>query len=520
MQSVTALVQSVGTPFTALYNQIVTFYQYLTMPAQSPFNGLPRTAKLREAIQLRQESASAASGSYDIEHLPFFQLSDEDILLLFRDAFEPELHRLWVASPTLEAASSTPLGDLGPNHDQTPSRFMYGKDFAEVNRSLLGVLALKWIVIRDYERLTRYQNADLKLRRKSFDALREYVLSYLRSSEELYALLVATFANDLGKDVTMLHEVQKYLPPNGQKVNHDEVIYLAAVNHVIEIIDEFPESNPERESLILGLRLGAKLNVSQFAQAENVPGSLSSVMVMQGRPEAFDLKYLEIIFDVAGAQGHNDARCALNLIEPVWSSYYNARDILLEIVRNKVSLRGGYDAMLEQRNRMLVDSGWQSLDITDPTQRALLRLLSMGRVTESTLADHFQEAMNGLQAAVRTDLVNGLMVDGIEDGCAVIPYYAPSLFANALKATQNSTAPQQVAALQAIFRLLARAYQGSKPEPERKAGRIVECYLDFARDTILGEEFAANPEVLDRVPIPDEAYTMPISEWNVFDGKQ
>lgn len=479
--------------------------------------GLARTAQLRAALGLVQDGP-ASEAPAAIEQLPFFATSDEATVELLRDAFGTELQRLKVASPTAEVTVAQPLGNLGCSGDQTPSRLIYGADYAEVNRSIVGVLALKWLVRDDYESFASCQRAETRLRQRSFDAMRRCLLSYLRSSVELYALIIATFANDLGKDASMHDEIQAYLPPGTSKVNHDEVIYLAAINDDVEIINEFPRASPIRDALILGLKLGAKLNIAQFTQAENVPGSLASLQVMQGNKAAFDLKFLEIILDVAGAQGHNDARGAVNMTEAVWTSYAKARDILLGIVSRKVSCRAGYDTMLSQRAAVLAGDGFQTLDVQTAPDRALLRLLCMGRVTTVRMASVFAQALDSLTPAIKQRLVAGLSVDGIFDGPAVIPYNAPSLFANALNRTRDVSERRCVEAIAALLRLLARAYHGSTPRPDLQCGKVVECYLDFARPWILTDAFSDSPDSLDALPVPESAYSEAFKDWDAGAG--
>lgn len=65
-------------------------------------------------------------------------------------------------------------------------------------------------------------------------------------------------------------------------------------------------SGDQKQEVVCGLRLGAKFNFGQLAQAENAPACLSSLMDMKSHPRAFHLHFLEQLLDMAGAAGHMD----------------------------------------------------------------------------------------------------------------------------------------------------------------------------------------------------------------------
>jgi hypothetical protein len=51
----------------------------------------------------------------------------------------------------------------------------------------------------------------------------------------------------------------------------------------------------------------------------------------------------------------------------------------------------------------------------DLEERSLLRLLTMGRVTELKVAQLFENAFGNLRGTSKARLVDGLSVDGVED---------------------------------------------------------------------------------------------------------
>ena len=485
-----------------------------SVPEGAPtLHGMERTEELRRSLQI-EASRERRPGSKDSDRVlrqdigaaPFFQISDVEAVRMFGKAFGPELERLKNTQPTVEASPIKTRGGFG-EFFLTPSQLLFNADFPEINRSVVGVLALKWLVSDNYEAFTSSQSSEVRLSRKSFAALREMFLEGLKSSGDVYALIVATIVNDLGKDPSLMEEIRPDLPPDQKHPNHDQVVYLAAKVGRVPLISEFPPLSSCRESLIKGLSLGASLNIAQLAQGENVPASLAATSNLRNDLHAFTLKFFEIVLDVAGAQGHNDARCAVAFTEPTYCSYVAVRAALVGLVERDDSLRQAYDQILVQRATVLRRAGFSpNLDVAIPAQRALLRILCMGRATNSKQATLIHKAFSALSPSIRDELVNGLSVDGVDDGTAVIPYYAPSFFALALRATVDKGDEAKIEALSAVLRFLSRIFKGTKPERGKK-GRVVECSLNFASKTMSGAEFKGDPSVLDCLEIPDSAYS-------------
>ncbi|KAI9763823.1 MAG: hypothetical protein M1840_009077 [Geoglossum simile] len=415
----------------------------------------------------------------------FLGLSDEDALQLIYKAFPAEIRRLKDVPKAAESGKREP--------GLYPSQVLFREDFEEVNRTLVGVLALRWILAGDYERFAKYQPDTVKLLRESFNKLRDFFTTHLQQTGNVISLLVATVVNDLGKDPNLASEITQL---NTEEPNHDMVVYEAALKGKIPCIEWLEDQ--QRRDVMLGLECGSKLNIAQLAQAENVPGSLRSLEIMKGNGNAFALKYMEQYLDVAGAAGHINPSCAKAMIEPVFQAYYGTYDALLNIITNGFSLRAGYDQVLKNRGTMLQGKGFRQLDVGKPSERALLRLLLMGRTDSKEKAEYFDQAFNLLEDNVREQLVNGLNVDGYEDGKAILPYYMPALFAEGLKDPKRG----EVEALGALMRFLARVVWETKSEPKKKTGEVEEKSLIFAKEVIIGADFKNDPTVLDRVEIP------------------
>ena len=438
-----------------------------------------------------------------IEGHQFYAIEDWKALDIFYNTFGHELECLKRASPSVESSPDTKVSLLG-NRDASPSQYLYGRDYVEVNRTLMGMLALKWIMNNDYAAFTNGQPEAVKLTEDSFHELHQLFYNVLKNpdSDVVYSLLVATLVNDLGKDPELYEQVKDYVDPH---MNHDMIVYVAAEHGLVGLVKEF--GGPEKEDLMLGLQFGSGLNGAQLQQAENVPGSLEGALIMRGHDGAFEKKFLELLLDVSGADGHVHAKGAKPMIEPVFQGYKTTRRVLKDIVSGKCDLREGYDIVLIERGAMLVRHGFRELDVKNREDRALLRLLTMCRTSNRIHAEKVYEAFVSLKEediGIQQALVDGLSVDGYNDGVAILPYYAPGMFAEATKSTAEEERTIQVAALSSIMRFLSRVYCGTKPEPG-KPGTVIEFDLAFAQTVVKGPDFRKNPRVLDEIKLPDES---------------
>ena len=441
---------------------------------------LPRTQTLRKGILLDRDG--------------FFNRSDNELIDLFGKAFDPELRRLKNASPTAESSPVDETAGKETDDYVSPSHRLYKKDYVEINRTLNGMLALKWLMTEDYEAFTCQQPCAIKLKPQSFQELRALFKDGLKDPETLYALLVATVVNDLGKDPNLSKEITAEGHGDLLHQNHDMVVYVAAEANMIDLLSDFDIEM--RSDLMLGLKFGSSLNGAQLAQAENVPGSLEGARAMKNHERAFTIKYMELLLDVAGADGHVEARGAKAMNEPVFQAFKATRQVLLDIASGECDLRTGYDQVLSQRQEMLAKVGFRQLSVTIESERALLRMLAMSRAATKEEAERVYQAFQKLSPNNFNDLVNGLAVDGWNDGVAVLPYYIPAIFAESIRTTNGMSEEIQVAALSSVMRLLSRVYHGTKPKPGQP-GRVVECDLSYLQDIVKGVQFRNDPTILD-----------------------
>ncbi|KAJ5256564.1 hypothetical protein N7478_012668 [Penicillium angulare] len=426
-------------------------------------------------------------------------LHDDDLIRLLYTQFTPEIDHLKNVPRAVEKADQNKSGPEGNITEKalSPSRLLFGEDFDEVNRTITNVRAVKWLLANEYEAFSA--NQAVKLSAQTFKAFRDRALLSLNDPDNLVALVVALVVGDMGKDPHLADEIAALSGVKSNE-NHDTLLAQAVgcgmLDKPLSLL-----SNTRREDVILGIRVGAVLNIPQLMQGENVPGSLKPVLQFRDHLSAFTLKYLEIIFDVAGAAGHIDSRSAKRMIEPVCESFLQAWPILEAIVTSQTShaetsLKEAYDQVLQNRGRLVNQMGFLSvLSTSNPAERALLRLFAMGRVADQETADQVQKAFTTLPEI--ECLVQGLNVNGIDDGEAILLYYMPALFAGTLQAVPEPE--ERTEALTSLMRFMVRLFDGSKPQPGT-AGSIKECDVSAAVDFVRSSDF--RPRFFDGYTLP------------------
>ncbi|PKY05906.1 hypothetical protein P168DRAFT_289314 [Aspergillus campestris IBT 28561] len=433
------------------------------------------------------------------------RISDSDALRLFADCF-PDLSHLKNADPTVESSSST------GSKSWTPSRAVFGEDFTEVNRTLVSMLAVKWLLADDYEAFTGGQPEAARLSRASFQSLREFSLQGNPSSEDIYALLVALVIDDIGKDPALAQEVEEMAsaaspvspasPASPASSDHSGTVLQAAQAGLVSSLRDMPRKT--RMAVLQNLELGSRVNIAQVLQGETAPASLAVLQQIPEADQGFHIRATVTFLDVAGAAAHRNPHGCVVMTESVFRSYMATIQRLDEFRRHLIDTpRACYDQVLTFRANTLHECGFGLLSTDNSDERALLRLLSMGRVENKDVAERFQRAFNLLADPTRRVLVDGLSVDGIDDGVAVVPYYAPGLLSEILKKIPKHSEDATVQVLAAYMSFLARVFGGSTPQPG-KLGGLVERDVSFALATVESSEFKENPDILASLEMPWE----------------
>ena len=460
--------------------------------------------------QMTAQSLPRCSLQETIHAGEFFSVDETTILNQIRAAFEPELERLKSAR-AVEGTDQQRAAVNGAIKGPSPSQILYNGNYDEVNRTLVGILALRWIHNGDYERFTYPQSPETRLSKGSFQWLQDLIVPGTKDSDDLFALVLSIVINDLGKDPNLEEDYYFHTRHRLPAQNHDSLLLEAAKVGMVPALKYLaPE---KRHEVMLGLELGSELNAGQLAQAESVPVNLEGLLNMRGHERAFELKFMEQILDVAGALGHLDSSGSKNFIEPVFQAFKTVHEVSLDIIAGKSNPRQGYDKVLTKRGNMLSIKGFRRLSVSDREERALLRLLAMGRTADREQAELFFKAFHALDKENKEKLVTGLNVDGNVNETAVLPYYMPAIISTTLGNQKDSDDESRCRALTSLMRYLAKVLGSAAHDltgvPDgaffsgEAPGIIIERNMSKAQDVINSLEFKDNPDLLDGLAIPD-----------------
>lgn len=422
----------------------------------------------------------------------FFTLSDAEILQQIHDDFPDELERLKRAY-TIDGP-----GAILPE-SESPSHFLYGKEYDEVNRTLVGVLALRWIYHGDYETFIRTQPEPFKLQRDSFDWMRKLFTEGIKKPTDLYALIMSMVINDLGKDPQLASDYQKVTGEDISGLNHDMILLKAVKTDLVHCLTRL--SLTHKANILRGMELGAEFNFGQLAQAENTPACLSGLLDMRGHKSAFDSRFMEQLLDIAGAAGHVDWTCAKKLIEPIYQAYHNVYNVATSIISDNMSLRDGYDIILVQRAKLLQAAGFRVLDVHKPEDRALMRLLCMAGAANLETAGLYDDVFSSLDPSTKGSLIHTLNLDGTAAEPAVQPTYMPAMLSTGIESAKSQA--QKKAALKSMLRYLARVLS-VKAMPSEPVSVIERSVRETLKDVLEGEGFKVDPDILNTVAVPQD----------------
>ncbi|EXJ77636.1 hypothetical protein A1O3_09864 [Capronia epimyces CBS 606.96] len=456
---------------------------------------LPQASKMMDDSDQQRHALRQA-----IEGGSFWTIPDLELLRMIRREFPKELERLRNATFLRDPNAPRPKG-------LSISESLYGQDYAEVNRTLVGVLALRWLWNNQYETFVGSQSpAPVVLKHESFDWLRSLFSGKLRSPEDIYTLITSMVINDLGKDPDLATDYARLKGIDISKVNHDMILYHAAGAGLVPALNRLTKQN--RDVLLAGMKLGSDFNFGQLAQAENAPASLAGLLQMHGHDWAFEMRFMEQVLDLAGAAGHEDWTYAKKMIEPIFQSYRNVYDVAHAIIGGKTGLRAGYDIILMRKLELLHKTGYpRQFDIRVPADRATLRLFCLGNTIHEQNADmYFVAFTQSVSEEIRHTLIHGLNVDGSVDEPAVQPTYMPAMLTKAVGNTSNGTHEEKTQAIVALLRYLARCLVVDRTSLEKlpRGVTVIERDVRKISPVLDSKTFKENPDVLDGEDIPED----------------
>lgn len=229
--------------------------------------------------------------------------------------------------------------------------------------------------------------------------------------------------------------------------------------------------------------------------------NLRGLLEIKGYRHAFDLKFLELILNIVEAADYFNTRCVKMMTELIAQVYLTTYRVSLNIIKGRSTLREEYDKVLIRRAELLIETGFRLLSVKNAQERALLRMLLISRTASADQAELFLKTYDALSLLIRTCLLNDLNVDGYNDGKAILPYYMPAIFSEALENVTRELFPRKIEAVSSLIRFLIRVLDGIRFMPGKKS-KVVKRNMFFTNVTIRSEEFKQDPTVLDKLKIP------------------
>ncbi|KAJ5656055.1 hypothetical protein N7507_008005 [Penicillium longicatenatum] len=412
-----------------------------------------------------------------------FALPQDDLLRMVYQEFKNDLDRLkraYSIRSCQQVAFTT----------ESPSYILYQADYDEVNRTLVGFLALRWIHRGAYENFVGSQPPNVRLNRESFDWIRKFYSEVIVDADALYTLITSIVINDLGKDPQLASDYQNITGKDITDLNHDEILRKAVTVGLVQSLENLPAQY--NDDVVRGIELGATFNFGQLAQAENVPACLSGLLLMKDSARCLRLCFMEQLLDISGAAGHMDCSCAKKLIQPIFDSYRNVYDACQSVIAGVSDLRQGYDLILSRRAQFLYGKGFPLLHVDNLHHRALLRLCCMGNVATRDKANMFKETWDSLEASVRDKLVYALNLDGESGEPAAQPTYMPAFLSRI----------EDKKSLTCAWRYLARVM--TLEESIDSSVLVVErSILWVMKEYVETGEFDKDPTILEGIDVPE-----------------
>lgn len=412
-----------------------------------------------------------------------FAKSQHDLARMVYREFSPDIDRL-------QRAYSIRNGRWTPPCTPSPSYILFHENYDEVNRTLVGLLSLRWIHLGDYDNFVCSQSPEVRLTRESFLWIRRFYQQAIVGSDALYALITSIIINDLGKDPQLATDYQKATGIDISNSNHDAILLKACDAGLVHSLGKLPSQC--KTDIARAIELGATFNFGQLAQAENAPVCLSGLLRMKDSPRSFQLRFMEQLLDIAGAAGHMDWTCAKKLTQPIFESYRNVFDACQGIIAGTLDLRGGYDLILIRRAVTFHNKGFRLMQVEESqNDRALLRLFCMGNVTTLETTQLFEATWNALDDSIRGALVYSLNVDGQKGEPAVQPTYMPAFLSHM----------KDGRALTYAFQYLCRLLTATDVE-DSSAVVIERSLLEVLKQYVESGKFDQDPTILERIDIP------------------
>jgi hypothetical protein len=387
------------------------------------------------------------------------------------------------------SANATPEATVIPSSESSIGQVLFPgltkEGLIEFDRTVLGLLALHWVLENDFDSFTSCQKGKDKLSPEQFEILRNFTRGVLSSKERVEAMETYLVINDLGKLESIVKMMEQ--KTGFSSVDHD-LILAKALQECPEVSPSFQRLSGDLQQEILQAIISA-FNLGQFVQGENVAASLFALNGMEYK--SYLLFAVHSLFDTAGAAGHAVQNGSIIFNEPTVANYLLAIDVIEEVAYcRKGQISNAYAIYLDKRlMKFGINNSFQSRENWRKLQ-AITRLCCQMRINDSSGARTLLEVFDGLPRNTQAILINELNRTGIDDGWAILIYYAPSMMLNLMQSLKEQPYQQRVSF---ALNMLARLYQNARMSLIGRSGNGI--FMVMAKD--IASVAAKNPVSLE-----------------------
>ena len=344
----------------------------------------------------------------------------------------------------------------------------------EYKRTWCSIELFNDVLRGDYNAFSACQPEKTRITVESFNEIRTYVKSFITTSDDEEAMRAFLVINDLGKVGDFVQKIADNL--GFESVDHDKILYEGLKANP-EFSPTFSALDEKYQKIILtGLRTA--FNMGQYVQCECLPANLESLAKIDA--EALNYYMIHVLFDIAGAAGHVNSNGSLICNELYWKKFSWALNSIIAMVNEIYGAKEAYDEYLAN-----------TMDYYNVSNPVIAKMCNLVRISTTEEAEELNNAFCNLDASVRSNLEKELLASGIDSDSAILIYYAPATFQNALNYYRKQDSKTAIfKTIQKIAPLMSAIYKRIREECGYDKGVTIAFIADIAKSAMMPEELS------------------------------
>lgn len=335
----------------------------------------------------------------------------------------------------------------------------------EFKRTWCSIMLFNAVLEGNYEEFSACQPEETRITRESFSEIRSFVKSVLKTDEDENAMRAFLVINDLGKVGDFVKKIADSL--GYESVDHDKILYEGLKAHP-EFSPTFSALTDKHQQIIL-TGLMTAFNMGQYVQCECLPANLEPLKEIDA--EALNYYMIHVLFDIAGAAGHVMPKGSLICNELYWKKFSWALQTIIHMVNGEIGSKEAYEEYLTK-----------TMNYFNVCSPVIAKLCNLVRVSTTEEAEKIREAFDSLNPLVKCNLERELIATGIGRDTAILMYYAPATFQNALNYYKKEN--KETAITKTILRVapvMSQIYKHIRKMAECDEGVVVAFIADIAK---------------------------------------